>query len=100
MALPASATWLQMRQGRLGMGEFDDHLPLGQDLVQGVHHFDPLGGQPHDLAHIFAHRGVARRLHGPHQLDARGRLHHVHDAAAHAARHAGNDCLDHKGLLT
>ncbi len=81
------------------MGELDDHLRLGQDLVQGVHHLDPLGGQPHDLAHIFAHRGVPRRLHGPHQLDARRRLHHVHDAAAHAARHAGNDGLDHKASL-
>ena len=59
----------------------------------------PLAGQPHDLAHIFAHRGVARRLHGPHQPDARRRLHHVHDAAAHAAGHAGNDGLDHNGLL-
>ena len=59
----------------------------------------PLAGKPHDLAHIFAHRGVPRRLHGPHQLDARRRLHHVHDAAAHAARHAGNDCLDHKASL-
>jgi len=29
----------EMRQGRLGMGELDDHLSLGQDLVQGVHHF-------------------------------------------------------------
>ena len=71
----------------------------GKHLVQGVHHLDPLGGQPHDLAHIFAHRGVARRLHGPHQLDARRRLHHVHDAAAHAARHAGDDGLDHKASL-
>jgi len=61
--------------------------------------FDPLGGQPHHLTHIFAHRHVPRRLHGPRQLDALGRLHQVHDAAAHAARHPGDDCLDHSELL-
>ena len=90
--------FVEMAERRLGMGEFDDHLRLGQNLTQGIHHRDPLAGQPHYLTHIFTYGGMSRRLHRPRQAKAFHPLHQVHDAAAHAACHPADNGFNHNGL--